>query len=172
MTHQPATTPAAEALAAWAGSAVIAGGNGVERACQRRWSVRDVWVWLAVRAGPTRWSQLRPGGVVTCRPDWAGSATPPADAAGPAITPCIGPPLRPLAVGYPRLQPSEVSSRERAAFRALVEALRRAHIHAVAIPSSGHFSRFDGIYQAMRILIETETGTRVLAVSDRLGSAR
>lgn len=37
-----------------------------------------------------------------------------------------------------------VSSREGAAFSALVDALRRPHIHAVVIPSTPHFSRFGG----------------------------
>jgi hypothetical protein len=111
--------------------------------------------------------------------------------------------LRPLVVGYMRLQASDplgladqlnaemrafahrcglaladvyieqpdVSSREGAAFSALVEALRRPHIHAVVIPSPGHFSRFGGMYQAMRTVIETETGADVLVMFDRSGGA-
>jgi hypothetical protein len=65
----------------------------------------------------------------------------------------------------------DVSSREGAAFSALIEALRRPHIHAVVIPSPGHFSRFGGMYRAMRTVIETETGADVLVMSDRSGGA-
>jgi hypothetical protein len=138
------------------------------------------------------------------RLSWAGPATRPGGAAGPALTPCAGSRLRPLVVGYVRLQAcdppgfadqiiadmrvfthqgglaladtyieqSDVSSREGAAFSALVEALRRPHIHAVVIPSTGHFSRFGGMYEAMRTMIKTETGADVLVMSDRLGGAR
>ncbi len=63
------------------------------------------------------------------------------------------------------------SSREGAAFRALVEALHRPHIHAAVIPSPEHFSRF-GLCRATRTLIETETGAHVLVISDRSGGAR
>jgi hypothetical protein len=66
----------------------------------------------------------------------------------------------------------DVSSREGAAFRALVEALRHPHIHAVVIPSPGHFSCFGGMYQAMRALIETETGADVLIMTDNPRDAR
>jgi hypothetical protein len=66
----------------------------------------------------------------------------------------------------------DVSSREGAVFRALVEALRRPHIHAVVIPSPGHFSCFGGMYQAMRALIEAETGADVLIMTDRPRGAR
>lgn len=66
----------------------------------------------------------------------------------------------------------DVSSREGAAFSLLVEALRRPHIHAVIIPTPGHFSRFDGMYQAMRSLIETETGAHVLIMTDSPRDAR
>jgi hypothetical protein len=38
---------------------------------------------------------------------WVGSATRPGGAAGPALTPCTGPRLRPLVVGYMRLQASD-----------------------------------------------------------------
>jgi hypothetical protein len=62
-------------------------------------------------------------------------------------------------------------SRERAAFSAMVKALRRPHIQAVVIPSLGHFSRFGGMYRAMRTVIETETGAEVLVMSDRSGGA-
>jgi hypothetical protein len=51
-----------------------------------------------------------------CRLSWAGPATRPGDAAGPALTPCAGPRLRPM------------SSRDGAAFSSLSEALRRPHI--------------------------------------------
>jgi hypothetical protein len=42
----------------------------------------------------------------------------------------------------------------------------------VVIPSPGHFSRFDGMYQAMRTVIETETGADVLVMFDRSGGVR
>jgi hypothetical protein len=138
---------------------------------------------------------------MSCRLSWAGPATHPGGVAGPALAPCAGPRLRPLVVGYLRLQASGplgladqliaemrvfahrcglvladvyieqpcVSSHEGAAFSALVEALRRPHIHAVVIPSPGHFSRFGGMYHAMRTVIETETGADVLVMSDRSG---
>jgi hypothetical protein len=65
-----------------------------------------------------------------------------------------------------------VSSREGAAFSALVEALRRPHIHAVIIASPGHFSRFGGMYQAMRTVIQMETGADVLVMSNSPRDAR
>jgi hypothetical protein len=65
----------------------------------------------------------------------------------------------------------DVSSREGAAFSAMVKALRRPHIHAVVIPSPGHFSRFDGMYRAMCTVIETATGADVLVMSARSGGA-
>jgi hypothetical protein len=66
----------------------------------------------------------------------------------------------------------DVSSREGAAFDALVEALRRPHIHAVVIPSPEHFSRFGGMYRAMRTVIGAETSADVLVVSNGPGNAR
>ena len=65
-----------------------------------------------------------------------------------------------------------VSSREGAVFSALVEALRRPHIHAAVIPSLGHFSRFGVMYRAMRTVIETETGADVLVRSDKPGGVQ
>lgn len=76
-----------------------------------------------------------------------------------------------LAVADTYTERPGASSREGAAFRALVEALRRPHITNVTIASPKHFSRF-GLYRAMRTLIETETGAHVLVVSDRSGGAR
>nr|MDQ3763021.1 hypothetical protein [Actinomycetota bacterium] len=58
-----------------------------------------------------------------------------------------------------------------AAFRALVEVLRRPHIHTVIIPAPEHFSRFDGMYQAMRAIIDMETGADVLIMSNKGGAA-
>ncbi len=65
----------------------------------------------------------------------------------------------------------DVSFREGAAFRARVEALRRPHIHTVIIPTAEHFSRFGGMYRAMRAVIEVETGADVLIMSQRGGGA-
>ncbi|MGH3751865.1 MAG: hypothetical protein ACRDRP_04055 [Pseudonocardiaceae bacterium] len=59
----------------------------------------------------------------------------------------------------------DVSSREGAAFRALVEALRRPHLHTVIIPTQWHFSRFYGMYRAMCAVIGMETGADVLIMS-------
>jgi hypothetical protein len=141
---------------------------------------------------------------VSCRLSWVGPAARPGGAAGPTLAPCIGPRLRPLVVGYVRLQASDppgladlliadmrafayrsalalaatyteqsdVSSREGAAFSALLEALRRPHIHAVVIPSPGHFSRFGGMYLAMCTVIQMETGADVLVISDRSRGVR
>ncbi|MGH3874922.1 MAG: hypothetical protein ACRDSR_26040 [Pseudonocardiaceae bacterium] len=75
-----------------------------------------------------------------------------------------------LADTYTEQQP-DVSSREGAAFRALVEALRRPHIHTVIIPTPEHFSRLRGMYRAMRTVIEVETGADVLVMSSMGGSA-
>jgi hypothetical protein len=44
---------------------------------------------------------------MSCRLNWVGLATRPGDAAGPTLAPCTGPRLRPLAVGYMRLQASD-----------------------------------------------------------------
>ena len=64
-------------------------------------------------------------------------------------------------------QPDVSASREGAAFRALVEALRRPHIHTVIIPTPEHFSRFGGMYRAMRAVIGMETGADVLVMSTK-----
>lgn len=56
--------------------------------------------------------------------------------------------------------------REEAAFNALVEALRRPHIHTVVIAS------LDSVYRTMRAQIEAETGADMLVMTDRPGSAR
>jgi hypothetical protein len=61
------------------------------------------------------------------------------------------------------------ASREGAAFRALVEALRRSRINAVIIPAPEHFSRFGGVYRAMRTVIDVETGADVLIMSSMGG---
>ncbi|MGH4011633.1 MAG: hypothetical protein ACRDTH_26295 [Pseudonocardiaceae bacterium] len=66
---------------------------------------------------------------------------------------------------YTEQQP-DVSCREGAAFCALVEALRRPHIHAVIIPTPEHFSRFGGMYRAMCAVINVETGADVLIMSN------
>jgi hypothetical protein len=63
------------------------------------------------------------------------------------------------------------ASREGAAFLALVEALRRPHIRTVIIPTPEHFSRFGGMYQTMRTVIETETGADVLIMSEHGGTS-
>jgi nucleotide-binding universal stress UspA family protein len=63
------------------------------------------------------------------------------------------------------------ASREGAAFRALVEALRRPHIRAVVIPSPEHFSRFGDMYRAMRTVINVETGADMLIMSNKGGGA-
>jgi hypothetical protein len=63
------------------------------------------------------------------------------------------------------------ASREGAAFRALVEALRCPHIRTVIIPTPEHFSRFGGMYRAMRPAIAVETGADVLIMSERGGGA-
>jgi hypothetical protein len=52
----------------------------------------------------------------------------------------------------------------RAAFVVMVESLRRPGVSGVLIPSLCHFSRFPGVHQAMRSLIELETGTRVFVM--------
>jgi hypothetical protein len=53
----------------------------------------------------------------------------------------------------------------RSAFGELLQALCNPDITAVVIPSPEHLSEFDGIYQAMRALIEIETGADVLVMS-------
>ena len=63
----------------------------------------------------------------------------------------------------------DVSSRQGAAFDALIEALRRPHIHAVLIPSPQHFSRFGGMYRAMCTVIDIETGADILIMRSRSG---
>ncbi|MEV6156221.1 hypothetical protein AB0L53_38345 [Nonomuraea sp. NPDC052129] len=54
----------------------------------------------------------------------------------------------------------------RAAFGALIEALRRSDICAVVVPAPKHLSEFDGIYRAMRTLIELETRSEVVIMSE------
>jgi hypothetical protein len=54
----------------------------------------------------------------------------------------------------------------RSAFVAMVDALRRPDMYGVLIPSLCHFSRFPGVQQAMRGLIEVETGARVLIMEN------
>lgn len=63
------------------------------------------------------------------------------------------------------------TSRVGEAFRALVEALRRSRIHTVIIPAPEHFSRFGGMYWAMRTVIDMETGADVLIMSSMGGGA-
>jgi hypothetical protein len=52
----------------------------------------------------------------------------------------------------------------RTAFMVMVSALRRPGVTGVLIPSLTHFSRFPGVHQAMRTLIELETGARVFVM--------
>jgi hypothetical protein len=52
----------------------------------------------------------------------------------------------------------------RSAFVVMVESLKRPGVYGVLIPSLNHFSRFPGMCQAMRTLIELETGARVLVM--------
>jgi hypothetical protein len=96
-----------------------------------------------------------------------------------------------LAVGYVRLGPNtdtdQVAERLRAfayrcglvlvdiytdqhafrrsAFGELLQALCRPDVNAVVIPGPEHLSEFDGMFQAMRALIEIETGADVLVMS-------
>jgi len=58
------------------------------------------------------------------------------------------------------------ASREGAAFRALVEALRHPHITTVII-SAEHFSRFRGTSGAMCTAIATETAADIMIMSGR-----
>ncbi|MEV0595984.1 hypothetical protein [Nonomuraea cavernae] len=55
----------------------------------------------------------------------------------------------------------------RSAFGELLQALCRPDVTVVVIPTSEHLSEFDGIYQAMRALIEIETGADVLVMSHK-----
>ncbi|MGH3875126.1 MAG: hypothetical protein ACRDSR_27120 [Pseudonocardiaceae bacterium] len=71
-----------------------------------------------------------------------------------------------LADVYTEQQP-DVSSCEGVAFRALVEGLRRSHLNVVVIPSPEYFSRFGGMYRAMRTVIDVETGADVLIMSNK-----
>ena len=63
------------------------------------------------------------------------------------------------------------ASREGAAFRALVEALRRPHIRTVIIPTPEHFSRSGGMYQAMCTTIAGETSADIAMMSECGGGA-
>ncbi len=56
---------------------------------------------------------------------------------------------------------------ERSAFCALMDALRRQEVRAVAIPSPEHLSRHPGSYRARRTIIENEAGARLLVIEDR-----
>jgi hypothetical protein len=76
-----------------------------------------------------------------------------------------------LALADVYTEQTDVPSREGAAFRALVEALRRPHINTVIIPAPEHFSRFGGMYRAMYTAIDVETGADVLIMSERDGGA-
>lgn len=53
----------------------------------------------------------------------------------------------------------------RSAFMAMVQSLRRPGVYGVLVPSLSHFSRFPGVHEAMRTLIELETGARVLVLN-------
>lgn len=53
----------------------------------------------------------------------------------------------------------------RSGFVVMVETLRRPGVDGVLIPSLYHFSRFPGVHEAMRALIELETGARVFVMS-------
>lgn len=72
--------------------------------------------------------------------------------------------LRGLTLADVYIEHPDMSSREGAAFSALVEALRRPHINTVII-SAEHFSRFKGMHQAMLTVIGMETGADVLIMS-------
>jgi hypothetical protein len=63
------------------------------------------------------------------------------------------------------------ASHDGAAFRALVEVLRRPHIRTVIIPTPEHFSRFGGMYRAMCTAIAVETGADIVIMSERGGGA-
>jgi hypothetical protein len=54
--------------------------------------------------------------------------------------------------------------RGRSAFVVMIESLCRPGVYGVLIPSLYHFSRFPGMHQAMRTLIELETGARVFVM--------
>ncbi|WP_440073983.1 hypothetical protein [Streptosporangium sp. OZ121] len=119
----------------------------------------------------------------------AGPVTHPGPLPGSALPPTA----RRLAVGYVRLLPGthtadsdQVTARLRAfaarsgldlvnvytdhhayrsAFGELLQALCDPDITAVVIPAPEALSEFDGVYQAMRTLIELETGADVLVMS-------
>lgn len=74
--------------------------------------------------------------------------------------------VRGLALADMYTEEVDVSSREGAAFRALVEALRRPHITTVIIPAE-QFSRFGGMSRAMCTAIAVETGDDLLIMSGR-----
>jgi hypothetical protein len=57
----------------------------------------------------------------------------------------------------------------RAGFVVMVESLRHPSVDGLLIPSLGHFSRFPGVQNAMRALIELETGARVFVMNDLEG---
>jgi hypothetical protein len=70
-----------------------------------------------------------------------------------------------LADTYTEQQP-DVSSREGPAFRTLVAVLRRPQIRTVISPTPEHFSRFGGMYRAMRTVIDVEIGADVLIMAE------
>ncbi|MEU6795518.1 hypothetical protein ABZ907_27820 [Nonomuraea wenchangensis] len=113
---------------------------------------------------------------------------------GPVAHPGSAQPPRPLAVGYVRLRPgpgtaerdhlaeslrgfaaragldlvdiyTDEHAYRRPAFGELLQALCRPEVNAVIIPTTEHLSEFDGIYQAMRALIEIETSADVWVMS-------
>lgn len=122
---------------------------------------------------------------------WAGPVTHPGPLPGSALPPTA----RRRAVGYVRLRPDtdtaaseQITARlrgfaarsgldlvniytehphpyRRSVFGELLQALCRPDISTVVIPAPEHLSEFDGIYQAMRALIEIETGADVLVMS-------
>jgi len=53
----------------------------------------------------------------------------------------------------------------RSGFVVMVETLRRPGVDGVLVPSLNHFSRFPGVNEAMRALIELETGARVFVMN-------
>jgi hypothetical protein len=112
----------------------------------------------------------------------------------PGPLPGAAHPPRRLAVGYVRLRPdadaaergqvtaqvvefaarsgldlvgiyTDRHSYRRSAFGELLQALCDPDVNAVIIPTPEHLSEFDGMYQAMRALIEIETGADVLVMA-------
>jgi hypothetical protein len=71
-----------------------------------------------------------------------------------------------LALAHASTEHPDVPPREWTAFRALVKALHRPHIHTVIIPAPEHFSRVGDMHRAMRTFINVETGADLLIVSE------